>query len=505
MKNSPELNLANTLFQELNRLNIRYCHWKSTFRLFEGMSGETDLDVLVDRSQHEAFIGVLHSSGFKEMVSDKNQRFPGLDDYLGFDQSTGRLLHLHVHYQLILGEQFVKNYHLPIENIFLDKIVYRSYVKVPIPELELIVLILRALLKYRDRDIIKDLLKLGNSSGLPKGILDEISFLLAKTNSEQITLIRERHLKFISIDLVFNFINLIRNSPRDGWGLFKLRRQIRKELSPFQRQPRRQIWLDYYRASVRKNRVLRIVANLFGKSLKIKKKMVKRNLAFAFIGADGSGKTTIVRNLKEWLSWRLEIHTYYMGSSEPSIRTMILKRLFKIFRFWAAVCIRLFGAKSPIKSLFEIPAQLFNCLRFISEALDRHSRYIRGKIFSADGVIVLYDRFPLEAFRQYQALMDGPQISYRYQGKHWFLTRNLSKIEKSIYQRIYPVNHLFIMHVNPNLSHSRKPEHKPGLIELKQHAIEQIGDDRLNLINIDSNLPLEDVLLKVKSEIWVFL
>lgn len=505
MKNSPELNLANTLFRELNHLDIRYCHWKSTCRLFEGMSGQTDLDVLVDRRQYEVFNDVLRSSGFKRMLSDKSQKFPGLDDYLGFDKSTGRFLHLHVHYQLILGEQFVKNYHLPIEDIFLDKIVYLSYLKVPIPELELIVLILRALLKYRDRDIIKDLLKLGNSSGLPKDILDEFNFLLAKTNIERITHIGERYLKFISIELVFNFINLYRNSPRDGWELYKLRRQVRKELSPYQRKPRRQIWLDYYRASVRKNRVLRYVMNLFGRSLKTKKKMTKSNLAFAFIGPDGSGKTTIVHSLQKWLSWRLEVRSYYMGSSEPSMRTRILKRLFKIFRFWKAVSIRLIGAESLISSIFEIPTQLFNCLRFIGEAMDRYGRYSRGINSSADGVIVLFDRFPLEAFRQYQPFMDGPQISHRYQGKHWFLTRNLSKIEARIYQRITPVNHIFIMHVNPNLSQIRKPDHKPGMIQLKQHAIEQISDDRLNLTNIDSDHHLEDVLLQVKSKTWVLL
>jgi hypothetical protein len=505
MKNSPELNIALTLFRELNRLDVRYCHWKSTYRLFEGMNGQTDLDILVDPNQYEIFIYLLRSLGFKRMLSKKSQKFPGLDDYLGFDQSTGRLIHLHVHYQLILGEQFVKNYHLPIEDIFFDNFVYHSNVKIPIPELELIILILRTLLKYRDRDIIKDLLKIGTSTGVPKDILDEFNFLLEKINIEQIILVRESYFQFISLELVDKFINLFRKSPRDGWRLYKFRTQIRRELKPFQRKSRRNIWFDYHRASFRKNRVVRYFVNLFNKSLKTKKKMNKLNLVFAFIGPDGSGKTTIVRSVREWLSWRLEVQSYYMGSSEPSIRTMILKRLFKIFRFWVVVWGHFFGSKSIFKRLFNIPSQLFNCLRFISEALDRYGRYSKGKSSSEGGVIVLYDRFPLEAFRQYQPIMDGSQISYRYQGKHWFLTRILSEIEERIYQGISPANHIFILHVSPNLSKIRKPDHKLDMIELKKLAIEQISDDRLNLIDIDSSIPLEDMLLQVKSKIWDFL
>jgi hypothetical protein len=335
---------------------------------------------------------------------------------------------------------------------------------------------LRTLLKYRDRDIIKDLLKIGTSTGVPKDILDEFNFLLEKINIEQIILVRESYFQFISLELVDKFINLFRKSPRDGWRLYKFRTQIRRELKPFQRKSRRNIWFDYHRASFRKNRVVRYFVNLFNKSLKTKKKMNKLNLVFAFIGPDGSGKTTIVRSVREWLSWRLEVQSYYMGSSEPSIRTMILKRLFKIFRFWVVVWGHFFGSKSIFKRLFNIPSQLFNCLRFISEA-----------------------------FRQYQPIMDGSQISYRYQGKHWFLTRILSEIEERIYQGISPANHIFILHVSPNLSKIRKPDHKLDMIELKKLAIEQISDDRLNLIDIDSSIPLEDMLLQVKSKIWDFL
>ena len=41
---------------------------------------------------------------------------PGMESFLGFDPTTGTLLHLDVHYRLVLGEQLIKNHHLPVED-----------------------------------------------------------------------------------------------------------------------------------------------------------------------------------------------------------------------------------------------------------------------------------------------------------------------------------------------------------------------------------------------------
>ena len=51
-----------------------------------------------------------------------------------------------MHEVLVLGERYVKNYHLPIEREFLDSVRLLDGVPVPSPELELGVLAVRALL-----------------------------------------------------------------------------------------------------------------------------------------------------------------------------------------------------------------------------------------------------------------------------------------------------------------------------------------------------------------------
>ena len=45
--------------------------------------------------------------------------YPAMEHLLGMDRASGRMFHLHVHYQLVLGERFVKNHRLPLEAEFL--------------------------------------------------------------------------------------------------------------------------------------------------------------------------------------------------------------------------------------------------------------------------------------------------------------------------------------------------------------------------------------------------
>ena len=49
------------LFRSLNERGIRYCLWKSNIRQEEGMRGETDLDLLVDREHIAAFRQTLQA------------------------------------------------------------------------------------------------------------------------------------------------------------------------------------------------------------------------------------------------------------------------------------------------------------------------------------------------------------------------------------------------------------------------------------------------------------
>jgi ABC-type lipoprotein export system ATPase subunit len=74
--------------------------------------------------------------------------------------------------------------------------------------------------------------------------------------------------------------------------------------------------------------------------------MVSGGLTIAVIGADGSGKSTIVNELRNWLSWRLTVHTYYMGSQRPSAMAKAIGWGFRLAAYAYRACRILIGERN---------------------------------------------------------------------------------------------------------------------------------------------------------------
>lgn len=233
-----------TLFQVLNESSIRYCHWKSNCNLDRSLAGLTDIDLLVDRRQSRQFKQILFELNVKPILSRPGKQYSAIEDYLGFDETSGRFFHFHIHYQLVLGERYVKNYRLPLEDAVLDSAVYQDGVKVTEPALEVVILAIRALLKYRIRDAVKDSFAV-RGPGLKPDLLEEFEYLLRKTDLEDVKVALHQVFTFISPGIVLDFLNIIAHRPRSGYRLFQLRRRLRRELVPYQRMSRRQATARY--------------------------------------------------------------------------------------------------------------------------------------------------------------------------------------------------------------------------------------------------------------------
>lgn len=80
---------------------IDYCHWKSNLFLGQASRGETDLDLLIGRESAQKFTQVLCGLGFREALAPDCENLPGVQHYYGNDRETGRLVHVHAHFQLI--------------------------------------------------------------------------------------------------------------------------------------------------------------------------------------------------------------------------------------------------------------------------------------------------------------------------------------------------------------------------------------------------------------------
>jgi thymidylate kinase len=402
------------------------------------------------------------------------------------------LFHLHVHYQLVLGEQFVKNYHLPLEALFFDSVRIDQGLKVPSPELELIVLSLRALLKYRDRDVIKDILNI-RSPGLPAPILEEIRYLLAQASEEKLSTTLTELSDSIPVNVVREFLAVATTRPRTGRRLLSLRSQVRQALRPYRRHGRSRASLLYFREMWRRRKSLRLTASV-GKMT-----LPGGGTTVALIGADGSGKSTMSQTLHKWLSWKLDVRTFYLGSKKPSRRSRLNYLLFRATRRSHRAVRRYAGETRLPARLMGLIRQTMLDFHALSIAYDRLGYYQAGCQAAETGAIVIFDRFPLKS------PLDGPRIkTSTAEESTSLLTRVLSRIERRVYDRFTSPDLFMVLRVTPGVSLRRKPDHDPVAIIAKCKAIDEFlaqpTDTRV--LAIDAVQPFEEVLDELKCRLW---
>lgn len=490
------------LFAALNQAGVRYCNWKSRIRIPEGLEGRTDLDLLVDPRDNTAFQEILFAHGVKHFRAAPGKAYPGIENYLGFDAGTGLLFHLHIHYQLVLGEQYVKNYHLPIEQDFLDNVNLQCNVKIPRPEVEIIVFVVRSLLKYRDRDGIKEiarsLLKRRKSGtgGFPAGVVREAQWLLSLTSLQQVQDQLQRWQGIIPANVVMELLQSLKNKTLTGSQILRLRKLLRNELQSHQRESRERVTLRYFREDWRRKR------KIFKPRVQKKMTRPQGGVRIAFIGTDGAGKSTVIQQIQKWLSWRMSVRTYYMGKSRALLATQLSKRITSLSRSVFSGCSRLFGKGSPITRLVGQNQRFWENVSFLAEGWERNQQFQQSMLEAEAGCIVLYDRYPLNDVRMFDRPVDGPRIASEWNGGTNRLERHLARIEEGLYQQITAPDRIIALRVHPETSRVRKPDHDYETIVQKAGAIDQAILTVPGLKVIQADAPIEQVVQQVKSIIW---
>ena len=144
------------LFRQFEECGVPCCHFKSNEHLLEGLAGVTDLDLLIASDRARAAQGALQTAGFKRFSGRFAAAYPAVEDYLGFDTDTGRLIHAHVYYALVVGEPNLKGYQLGFDGAVLaTRVVDRATgVHTSDPSYEMLLLLIRFALKARVRDCV---------------------------------------------------------------------------------------------------------------------------------------------------------------------------------------------------------------------------------------------------------------------------------------------------------------------------------------------------------------
>ncbi len=483
------LPLITKLCEALSTQKISYCHWKSNWKLRHWLKGDGDLDLLVDRADAQRFASIIFSLGFKQAEPSSDRSVPGILNFYGFDGEARKFVHLHVHYQLVIGHDLTKNYHLPAEGLCLDGARRRGVIPTPAPEFELILFVIRMVLKYSP--VEASLRRIFANSRVEKNAVElELEQLEAKAERPKVDSLLQRIVP--GLDPAF-FETCRQSLDRSTSTIDRMavRAELQRRLNTFARRTHfEDVLLKIGR------RVARTVRErLFQRSTK--KRFVDGGLLIAVIGGDGSGKTTAIDSIDAWLSKKFVTARFHLGKPRRSpftFATIVILRIRRLITNGPTHPERLVGSDGH--PVFPGYVQL---LRWLSAGRDRCRVYVRARRFATNGGIALCDRYPLPQLR----LMEGANIARTVvpERRNMFVKR-LLVAERNYYRRITGPDLLIVLRVDPDVAVRRKTTESEQHVRLRSTEMWNQNWEGTNAYVIDANQPAADVLAEVQSIIW---
>jgi thymidylate kinase len=486
------LALVRGLLDALRESGIGYAHWKSTTTVRRAMAGRTDLDLLVDEPDVERFRRLVGELGFKSFISHPSRRYPGVEDFIGLDLGSGRLVHLHVYTELLLGQQYVKNHRLPIERALITASREVDGIRVPPPELELVILAVRALLKYRDADALRDVLGVGRRGGVPPDTLDELRDLGRRVDRDEVARLAGDLVPGLEPEIVTELLAVVDREPRDAVRLVALRGRVRRALRPYERLSRADAARAYFGARLIRTWPISLIARTPTRRQGRRKRPARGGVVIAVIGVDGAGKSTVLAAVEEWLAWRVNIRTMYAGSARPSPPTGVARAVARIAR----------RSGRRLGPAGRSAAEVVTAVRYLGDAWDRYRRLGAARRLARAGTVVIVDRYPLPQVQLGDRFMDGPRIRTLPSAGQSRLVDRLRRAEERLYRRIPSPDHVVVLQVSPETARARKASRSPDGTAAKARGIAEMDRSRLSVLLVDAERPLDEVVAEVKRGIW---
>jgi thymidylate kinase len=486
--------LIAALCRALDAEGVRYCHWKSNEAIARSATGENDLDLLVGRSDAERFEGILRRLGFKDVRQQGWKRLPGIYHSYGLDPGTGLFVHVHAHYQLVVGDDMTKNIHLPVEAAYLASARRDTTFQIPSPAFELAVFLIRMTVKHCTWDAFVTF-----QGSLSRSERRELDDLLEHVELLEVWELTDRLFPFIPRELWERCLRSVKPGS-SRWLQMRTARRLQRALSGCSRRPPAvDTWLRMWR---RFRTVLRRKIFLRGP---VRNRLASGGALIAVVGGDGAGKSTLVDALARWLSSEnIESHTVHMGKPRWSPLTAVVKSLLKLVA--AAKRSSTSSAKALRSSLAaadEGTMTLRNRARLAWEVLtarDRYRTYRRARRLASNGSIVICDRYPLPQV----SLMDGAVTARMKDPSRWGgWARSLATLERRYYDRIASPDILIVLRLDPDIAVERKHGVEPeSSVRPRSEEIWRIDWRGTPAVVVDAASTKDQVLSEVKSLIW---
>ena len=490
------LELIAVLCRSLDAGGVRYCHWKSNEAISRSATGENDLDLLVSRADAERFEEILRRLGFKDTRQPGWKQLPGVYHSYGVDPGTGAFVHIHAHYQLVIGDDMTKNIHLPVEDAYLASATLDRTFRLPSPAFELAVFLIRMVVKHCTWDAFVTF-----QGSLSRSERRELDDLLTRVDLLEVWALTDEHFPFIPRELWERCLRSVKHGS-SRWFAVRTASRLQRTLEGWSRRPPAvdtclRMWRRF--RTVLRRKILRRGP--------VRNTMASGGALIAVVGGDGAGKTTVVDALSRWLSSEnIDSHTLHMGKPRWSPLTAIVKSLLKM----VAAAKRSSTSTSSEKALRSSLAAgdegrmtLRNRARLAWEVLtarDRYRTYRRARRLASNGSIVLCDRYPLPQV----SLMDGAVTARMKDPARWGRwARSLATLERRYYDRIASPDILIVLRLDPDTAVERKRGVDPeSSVRPRSEEIWGMDWRGTSAIVVDAAAPKEDVLSEIRALIW---
>jgi thymidylate kinase len=489
-ENAP-LSLLLAILGEFHRQNLSYCYWKSGQRVAAVLSGEGDLDLLISRDDQHRAQAILLQLGAKQFPDVAGRDHPAVSSYLGYDEPSGRIVHLHLHFRLVVGEKLLKNWRLPWEAAILTRAALHPTLPIRVldPASEALLLVTRAAVELSRLDPVA----LRHWAATKRKFeLDRERFA---TRLDRVTL-RNRVGEAFAGDLPDMIVNAVFcGRPLDRQR--RLQRRIRRALAAHRTFNAVEARL---RSSTRA--VLWVVGGLNERVLHAPRPGRRRapggGCVAAVIGVDGSGKTSVVSAIQAWLRPEVDIMPVYFGTGDgrPALFLLPLKMMVPLIT-------HLLGTKPRGASHGRIsdraPGLIYSLLMMVWAAAVAAEKRIKLRAAhrgASRGVVVIADRYPQNEDVGYN---DGPLLPRLTRAPRW-----LRRFEAGAYicARRLPPDLVLKLEVTPETAARREPNMDPAVIRQRIEAARGLTFFGIRIVRVDAEQPLVEVIRSVKHEIW---
>jgi len=481
------LGLVLELRAELTAKAVRYCHWKSNDMLARSMDGHNDLDLLVHRRDAKRFLAVIAHLGFHRALAPAGRDHPGVAHYYSLDRGSGVLVHLHAHFQLVLGDDATKNFRLPVEAAYLASVSREEPLPIPAPEFELSLFVVRMMLKHATWDA----LLLGNGR-LGESERRELAWLLSRVELDRCRAVIETQLPVVGVDLWSRcLLSLTEDWPP--------RRRLvlgRRLLAAIAAHGRRPPAVD---TAVRILRRGQWAWARFVLRRPTRKRLERTGITIGIVGGDGSGKSTAVEAVATWLGSTFVVHRTHLGRPRPSLLTLALKGPMYVARRLGRLPSTTRSVDPATASIEDFPGAAW-ALWHVLTARDRQREYRALRRVADRGGIVISDRWPLP----YLHLMDCSRAA-------WVLDRSpraspvvrwLARTERRLYADIAAPDVLVVLRIDPELAVARRPEDDPAYVRSRNGEVFDTDWRHIDAVVVDASRPPEQVLAAIRNAVW---